>query len=222
MIIPGLNNLSAAYAALQTTAVQRQSLPSPSANYAEKVSISDAAKAMMANSQASATAQDIQNRIDAIKARPAVERTPADRDYLVEHDQRMVEIEDKIKANGWESLNADEVDYMQKAGGFVNTMAELSPKERALYDELVAAGNHEAAEGLMLVAMARVGMHGQQVTLPDGSSFDPGSTEVTAGNIRNLFKFMFVDPSGKTDRQFEALASYLDQRKTPDQATGQV
>lgn len=222
MIIPGLNSLSAAYAALQTSSVQRQTLPSSSANYADKVSISDAAKAMMASSQASAQAQDIQNHIDAIKAKPGLERTEADFNYLSEHDQRFAEIQDKLKASGWESLNADEIDYMQKAGGFVNTMAELSPKERALYDEMVANGNREAAEGLMLVALSRSGMHGQQVTLPDGSSFDPGSTEVTANNIRNLFKSMFVDPSGKTDRQFEALASYLDQRKISDQASSQA
>lgn len=151
-----------------------------------------------------------------------MERTAADRDYLVEHDKRMVDIEDKLKASGEESLTSDEVDYLQKAGGFVNTMAALSPKERALYDEMVANDNREAAQGLMLVALSRVGLHGQQVTLPDGRSFDPSNTEVTADNIRYLFKAMFVDPSGKTDRQFEALAAYLDQRKTSDQTTSQA
>lgn len=222
MIISGLNNAASAYAALQSSPPMRQGLPSPAANHADKVSISDAAKARLAESQASTSEQQIQSRIEAIKAKPAVERTQADYNYLAEHDRRLAELQDKIKTSGWKSLSADEVDYLQKAGAFVNTMAELSPQEKALYDELVANGNQEAAQGLMLVAMARVGTHDQQVTLPDGRSFDPGSTEVSAGNIRNLFNSMFDDPSGETDHQFEALASYLDQRKTADQATNQA
>lgn len=222
MILQGLNNASAAYAALQTLPPMRQASQSPAANHADQVSISDAAKALFADSQAATAAREVEQRLAEIKAKPAMERTVADRSYLVEHDKRMVEIEDKIKANGYESLTADEVDYMQKASGFVNTMAELSPQEKTLYDQLVAAGNQEAAQGLMLVAMARVGTHGQQVTLPDGSSFDPSATEVTANNLRNLFKFMFVDPSGTSDRQFEALASYLDQRKPLDEVTNRA
>jgi hypothetical protein len=111
---------------------------------------------------------------------------------------------------------------MQKAGGFVNTMAELSPKEKALYDELVASGNFEAAHGLALVGMSRVGMGGQQVTLPNGKTFDPAHTEVTAANIQYLFKQMFVDPSGNTDKQFDALASYLDKREAANKVTSNV
>ena len=88
MIIQGLSNVSAAYAAIKTSSVQRQIFPSSSANYADKVSISDVAKAMMANSQASAQEQEIQNRLDAIKAKPGVERTAEDMDYLSENDKR--------------------------------------------------------------------------------------------------------------------------------------
>lgn len=216
MIVQGLNNASATYAALQTSPLMRQASPSPAANHAEKVSISDAAKTMLAGDQ------EVAKRLAEIKSRPAVERTAADRDYLVAHDQRMVDIEEKLKTSGWESLSADEVDYMQKAGGFVNTMAELSSQEKALYDEMVAAGNREAAEGLMLVALSRSGMHGQQVTLPNGRSFDPSSTEITGDNVRNLFKYLFADDDGQIGRQFEALASYLDQRQPPDQATTQA
>ena len=220
MVIQGLGNAFAAYTAIKTSPVQRQNASFTSANFADKVTISDAAKAMLASSQSSAQDREIQNRLDAIKAKPGVERTDEDTAYLSKNDKRFAELQEKIKASGldgFDSLTADEVDYMQKAGGFVNTMAELSPKEKALYDEMVSKGNHEAAHGLMLVALSRNGMKGQQVTLPNGQTFDPANTEVTADNIRNLFRHMFVDPTGSTDRQFEALASYLQNRETSGQ-----
>ena len=102
---------------------------------------------------------------------------------------------------------------MQKSSGSVNTMAYLSPKEKVLYEELVAKGNWEVAQGLLLVGMSRIGMEALQVTLPGGQTFDPTETEVTADNVRNLFKQMFVDASGNSDRLFDALASALDQRQ---------
>ena len=225
MLIQGLNNLSAAYAAMRGPSIQRQTSPAPVADYADKVSISAAAQAMASSAQSASQEREVQNRIEAIKAKPAVKRTAEDGEFLATNDKRYAALLEKIKAtsqNGFDALSADEVDYMQKAGGFVNTMAELSPKEKALYDELVAQGNHEAASGLMLVGMSRIGMSGQQITLPDGTRFDPGSTEVTAGNIRNLFKYLFVDPSGNTSRQFDALAAYLDKRETADAATNKA
>lgn len=221
MIIQGLNTIASLYGSVIKSSAQRQSLPTPVANYADRVSISDAAKALAGSSQST----EIQQRIDAIKAKPGVERTQADFEYLSANDKRFAELQEKMKASGksgFDSLTADEVDYMQKAGGFVNTMAELSPKEKALYDELVASGNFEAAHGLALVGMSRIGMGGQQVTLPNGKTFDPTNTEVTAANIQTLFKQMFVDPSGNTDRQFEALASYLDKREASNQATSKA
>lgn len=217
MIIQGLNNIASAYGTAFKSSVQRQTLPTSMANYADRVSISDAAKALLSSSAQDA---DVQQRIDAIKAKPGVERTQADFEYLSANDKRFAELQNKMKAsgkNGFDSLMADEVDYMQKAGGFVNTMAELSPKEKALYDELVASGNFEAAHGMALVGMSRVGMGGQQVKLPNGKTFDPANTEVTAANIQSLFKQMFVDPSGNTDRQFDALVSYLDKREAANQ-----
>lgn len=208
MIIQGFNNLASAYSGINKLAAERQKLPTSTASYAETVSISDAAKSLMAN--ANAHDAGIEKTIDAIKAKPGAERTTADTEYLSKNDKRFAELQEKIKTRGFDSLAADEVDYMQKAGGFVNTMAELSPKEKDLYNELVSSGNQEAAHGLMLVAMSRIGMSGEAVTLPNGKTFDPTKTEVTAANIRDLFKYMFVAPSGNTDRQFDALASYLD------------
>lgn len=63
-----------------------------------------------------------------------------------------------------------------------------------------------------------MGMDGQQGTLPNGRSFDPTGTEVTASNIRNLFKHMLAGDTGEIDRRFDALASYLDQREASGKA----
>lgn len=221
MIIQGLNNIASAYDSTFKPSAQRQALPTPAATYADKISISDAAKAMMRNSQAISQETEVQNRSAAIKGKPGVERTGADFEYLSKHDKRFAELQEKMKThnNGFDSLTADEVDYMQKAGGFVNTMAALSPQEKALYDELVAQGNVEAAHGLALVGMSRIGMGGQQVTLANGKTFDPANTEITAANIQNFFKRMFIDASGNTDRQFEALASCLDKREAANHGT---
>lgn len=226
MIIQGLNNVMAAYGAATRTAATRQTSTGNTANNADQVSISNEALALLSKSQSS-NSEDaaIQQRLAEIKAKPGVERTEADTEYLMKNDKRFIELQEKMKASGldgFDSLTADEVDYMQKAGGFVNTMSYLSTGEKALYDEMVAKGNHEAAHGLMLVGMSRIGMGGQQVTLPNGKTFDPTSTEVTADNIRNLFKLMFVDPSGQTDRQFDALASFLDSRKNDAQSSNKA
>ena len=95
-------------------------------------------------------------------------------------------------------------------------MAMLSTKEKALYDDLISKGNHEAARGLMLVGMSRIGMEGQQITLENNLSFNPIDTELTAETIRNLFKHVFVSDSKNTDSAFDALASYLEQNKLND------
>lgn len=177
-----------------------------SATLAEKVSISSAARALLAGESA---AND--PRLAEIKSKPGVERSAADTEYLQTHDKRLAE----INAKDPQTLTADEIDYQQKAGGFVNTMANLSASEKALYDELVAAGDYAAAEGMNLIALARQGMGGQQVTLPDGSRFDPTTTEITPENIRKLFTPMFVDTDGSSAQRLEALASYLAQRNSP-------
>ncbi|RZK98984.1 MAG: hypothetical protein EOP36_20570 [Rubrivivax sp.] len=103
------------------------------------------------------------------------------------------------------------VGCMQKAGGLVNTMSQLSPGEKKLDDELVAKGDLQAAQGLGQVALPRIGTG--EVTLKNGRTFEPGKTEITAANIRELFSQTIVDPSGQAGQAFEALASYLDGRK---------
>lgn len=225
MIIQGLSNIASSYQKTYGSLIERQTSPAAAANHADRVSISDAAKTKLATTQSTTADAEVQQRIAEIKSRPAVARSSADFEYLEKHDQRYGELLEKIKAhgmNGLESLTADELDYMQKAGGMVNTVAYLSSGERALFDEMIAQGNHEAANGMLLVGMSRIGMSGQQISLPNGQSFDPTATEITAANIRNLFKYLFVDPSGNTDRTFEALASYLDKREAPEQKANQA
>jgi len=223
MIIQGFNQIAAAYGKTQSNTLARQNMPTATASLADKVSISNAARAQFDAANKTTASAEVQQKIAEIKSRPNVERSPADFEYLEKHDQRFRELLEKVKVNGGsEALMADELDYFQKATGAVNTMAYLSSGEKALFDEMVAQGNREAATGLLLVGMSRIGMEGQQVTLPNGQSFDPTSTEVTAANVRNLFKYLFVDPSGSTDRSFEALASFLDKRETTEQSRKQV
>ena len=49
MIIQGLNNIASAYGATYKSAVDRQTSPAPEANYADKVTLSSAAKTLAAN-----------------------------------------------------------------------------------------------------------------------------------------------------------------------------
>lgn len=202
MIVTGINSLSSAWQSGKIADAGRQIAAATPATLADKVSISSAARALLASDAG------VEARLEQIKSKPAVERSAADTEYLLANDKRLAE----IRAKDPQTLTADEVDYTQKAGGFVNTMANLSSAEKALYDEMVAAGNNAAVEGMNLIALARQGMGGQQVTLPDGSSFDPTTTEISPENIRKLFTAMFVDSDGSSAKRLAALAGYLEQR----------
>jgi len=207
MIVTGINSLSSTRPTGKIAGGERQIVAAAPATLAEKINISSAARALLA-SESSTNNAGVEARLNQIKSKPALERTAADTEYLLANDKRLAE----INAKDSKTLTADEVDYQQKAGGFVNTMVNLSASEKALYDEMVAAGNYEAVEGMNLIALARHGMGGQQVRLPDGSSFDPTTTEITPENIRKLFTQMFVDSDGSSARRLEALAGYLERR----------
>lgn len=210
MITQGIDNISAIYASSKTLSTQRQNTVTSAANFADKVSISYSAKAKAAEESVASTEElAIQKRLDAIKAKPAVERTSEESEFLRAKDKVLAE----ITAKDPKTLTSSEIDYIEKAGGFVNFMSALSDKEKAMYDEMVSKGSWEAAQGMFKVAMSRLGSEGQ-ITLPNGKSFDPNKTEITAANIRNLFRHTFVDSSGITDRQFDALASFLDARES--------
>ena len=115
-----------------------------------------------------------------------------------------------VQSKDPKTQTAEDIDDMQKTGGFVNTMANLSPVEKQLYNELVAKGDTDAVRGMNLLALSR--MDGGDVTLPNGRTFDPGKTEITANNVRQLFSQMFVSADDQGAKSFEALASYLDGR----------
>ncbi|KEA64937.1 hypothetical protein ADIMK_0639 [Marinobacterium lacunae] len=161
----------------------------------------------VASSEQPLEESEVETRLAAIKAKPNMERTAAETEYLIEHDTRMAE----IAAKDINQRTADEIDYMQKAGGFVNTMSKLSPKERALYDELVAAGDTKAVEAMNRIAMTRYAFEGT-ITLPNGARFDPDLTEISVQNIEKFFRHCFDDPGGEIGRSFDALAAALDRR----------
>lgn len=191
----------------------RQTPATSPANIADTVSISKAAREALAASNASSLSssaaanvdKSVEARLAAIKAKDAVSRTQEDQDYLFANDKKLAEITAQGKSP--DKLTAEELDYMQKAGGFVNTMANLSPAEKALYDKAVASGNTEAAAGISQIAFIR--MMGHTAGGADGSTYDPLNTEITAANIEKYFSHSIVDPSGKAQSQFQALIQYL-------------
>lgn len=210
MQVPRFGAAAASYADMRLGAHQRDAqaprgVSSPGAE--TQLTLSDQAKALAASDS-----KGIEDRLAAIKTKPATQRTDDDTDFLIKHDQRLAQ----IHAKGPGSASADDLDYVQKAGGLVNTMANLSPKEKALYDELVAQGHTEAVQGMNLLALSRMG--GGEVTLGNGRVFDPQQTEITPENVRQLFSQMFVGSDGQDARSFEALASYLDGRRSADSA----
>jgi hypothetical protein len=103
---------------------------------------------------------------------------------------------------------AEEIDRMQKAHGLVNTFANLSASEKKLYNDFVEKGDMEAAKGIALIALGRMGSG--DVTLPDGRTFNPRDTEITAKNVRELFSRMFASADRVGDPALDALANSLE------------
>lgn len=110
-----------------------------------------------------------------------------------------------------DELTASELDAAQKKGGFVNTMAYLSPAEKALYDEAVAKGDSKAATGLAQIALIRTG---GMAAGQGGSTYDPDQTAITAENISQYFRHSIVDQDGNSDPPFDALTRFLEGRDT--------
>lgn len=142
-------------------------------------------------------------RLAEIKTRGPVNRSQEDHDFLFANDKRLAE----ISAKPCNSRTADEIDYMQKATGFVNTFACLSSSERALYDKAVASGNAAAAEGIAQIALIRQG--GEMAGGADGTVYNSRATEITAANIEKFFSHSIVDPTGNAMSKFQALIQFL-------------
>lgn len=178
---------------------------------ADTVSISASAWAAFGASSDGTTssANSVDPRLAEIKSKPAVSRTTADTEYLWAHDKKLAEIAAQGKSP--DQLTSSELDFMQKAGGFVNTMAYLSPAEKALYDKVIASGNTEAAAGLAQIALIKTGgMAGGA----NGKTYDPNNTAITTANIEKYFSHSIVDPSGDSNAKFQALIQFLQNNPT--------
>ncbi len=214
MNVQGSNNVSATLFGASRDVARRVTAPSFAASDGAKVTISDAAKTLSAAGGSTGGGDGMQARLDAIKAKPIVQRTAEEAAFVQTHDERLAGILAQIKSNGpggADRLSADDLSYMQKASGFVNTMGNLSSKEKALYDEAVARGDQGAAQGLRMIALGREGMQGKSVTLADGRTFDPINTELTGNSVRTMYKYLFA--GNDFDPAFDALGAFLDRKQ---------
>ena len=203
----------AAFASVQNLPPARQYPANPAgmpgSAGSSKITISQEARDALASAQ-NAAASPEQKAIDArlakIKASDALSRSDEDSKFVLDNDKRLAE----INAKGMDKLTADELDYVQKAGGFVNTMKNLSSAEKALYDELVAKGDTEAAGAISSIALIRE--MGHMAGGANGTTYDPRETKISAENILKFFRHSIVDSSGKSASQFQALTDYLRNR----------
>ncbi len=193
-------------AAARSPSTTRQNLVASTANVADSVRISQAARDAFAASSSSATAnkdRSIEARLAEIRASGPVNRSQEDHDFLFANDKRLAE----ISAKSYNSRTADDIDYMQKATGLVNTFAHLSSAEKALYDKAVASGNTEAADGIAQIALIRQG--GEMAGGANGTTYNSRTTEITAANIEKFFSHSIVDPTGNAMSKFQALIQFL-------------
>jgi len=211
-------NLFAAGATTFKSKISQAIAATQAAKTADTVTISQAARAALAASGASApssagsgSTNPIDTKLSEIKSKDAMSRTAEDMDYLYAHDAKLAAIRDK-ENHGPGGLTSSEVDYMQKTIGFVNTMANLSPAEKALYDKAVASGDSQAVAGIGQIAFIRT--MGHTAGGADGTTYDPINTEITAENIEKYFSHSIVDPSGKAQALFQALIRYLQNNPT--------
>lgn len=138
--------------------------------------------------------------------RDSAEISQAARDALAV-ETRLADIQASGKS--WDQLSADDIDYMQKTTGFVNTFANLSTEEKALYDEAVASGNKAAAAAISRIALNRMG---DMAGGANGTTYDPKAMQITPANIEQYFRHSFVDPTGRTQADFQALIQFLHNR----------
>jgi hypothetical protein len=209
MIVQSSSALLFANTAARSPAARQTPTATP-ANISDNVRISQAARDALASSNASSSSatnsdKSVEARLATIKAKDGLSRTQEEQDYVRANDKRLAEITAQGKPP--EKLTADELDYVQKAAGFVNTFANLSPAEKALYDKAGASGNTEAAEGISMIALIRQG--GKMAGGANGTTYNSHATEITAANIEKYFSHSIVDPTGKAQSQFQALIQFL-------------
>ena len=145
----------------------------------------------------------VETRLAEIRANGPVNRSQEDQDFLFANDKRLAE----ISAKSYNSRTADDIDYMQKATGLVNTFARLSSAEKALYDKAVTSGDTSAAEGIAQIALIRQG--GEMAGGVNGTTYNSRTTEITAANIEKFFSHSIVDSTGNAISKFQALIQFL-------------
>jgi len=207
MIVHTASAVRPAYAGAQLQS-PRQYLAASPADPADTVRISQAARDAFAASSHGTTVNDdgsVAVRLAGVKTRGPVNRTQADHDFLLANDKKLAEITAQGKSP--DRLTADELDYVQKATGLVNTFANLSPAEKALYDKAVASGDTEAAEGIAQIALIRTG--GSLAGGANGTTYNPLATAITAANIEQYFSHSIIDPSGNATSKFQALIRFV-------------
>lgn len=185
----------------------RQHLAASPANTADTITISRAAREAFAAASSSATGNTdsaVEARLAEIRARGAVNRSQEDHEFLFANDKKLAE----ISAKSYDTRTADEIDYMQRAAGFVNTFAHLSSSEKALYDHAVSSGNTEAAAGISQIALIRQG--GDMAGGANGTTYNPRTTEISAANIAKYFRHSIIDPTGNAESKFQALLQFLE------------
>jgi len=126
--------------------------------------------------------------------------------FLLANDKQLAAI--TAKENQGVPLTSSELDYEQKARGFVNSMAFLSPEEKELYDKAATSGNPQAAAGLSVIAFESSTL-GHTAGGAPGTTYDPINTPITVDNIKNYFSYTNIDPTGKMQSQFQALIQFL-------------
>ncbi|MDH5301780.1 MAG: hypothetical protein OEW58_10505, partial [Gammaproteobacteria bacterium] len=195
------------YGAVSQSSLPRQYLTDSAANVADTVRISNAAREAFSASQSAGDSQAIETRLAQIKTKGAMSRTQEEHDFVLANDQRWADI--RAQESWPDHLTADDLDYVQKAGGLVNTMAMLSDDEKALYDKAVAAGNEGAVSGLTMIAMTR--MIGPEAGGENGESYNPLTTKITAANIEKYFSHSIIDATGEAQSKFQSLKKFLNE-----------
>ena len=206
------------FASTKNLSAQRQSTEQQTSSSFSAYLVSDETKITI--SQAAQDALDsakntsVESRLAKIKLIGVQSRTSEDSDFLFTNDEKLAEItakENRID-DRYEGLTAAEREYMLEARSDINAFKYLSNDEKGLYDELVAKGNIAAANGVVLIGFIRATGGHTAADGPNGSTYDAINTEITAANILNLFSHSIIDPSGETQKQFQALAQYLQSR----------
>lgn len=147
----------------------------------------------------------VEENLAHIRAKGQVGRSQEDRDFLFANDRKLAEI--VAKGQPFNSWTAEETNYAQTSGGFINTFANLSSTEKALYDKAVASGNLAAAQGIAQIALIR--QAGDVAGGANGTTYNPRATEISSASVEGLFGHSIVDSTGNAMTAFKALAKFI-------------